>query len=189
MINRFDVAQYPPREPSRVLARDRWTWKREDISNAYPPEDYSLSYRFTSQANTADVQEAVASVLDGVFVIEIESVETEDYSAGTWRWEAVVMRASDASEVVAAQGFFEVLSATETSHVAKVLAAIEATLEGKAGDDMLEMEIAGRRISKMAPGELLMWRDRYKAELAGIQQADRVAAGLGSPRKIRARIR
>lgn len=189
MINRFDVTQYPPREPLRVLARDRWVWKREDISNAYPSPIYNLSYRFTNQEDTAEVQEAFARVVDGVYVVELEASQTEEFSAGTWTWEAVVFREADASEVVAAKGSLHVTSATETSHVQRVLTALEATLEGKAGDDILEIEIAGRQLVKMAPGELLMWRNKYKAELATIRQADRVAAGLGSSRKIRARIR
>ena len=77
--------------------------------------------------------------------------------------------------------------AVERSHVEKVLAAIEATLEGKATHDQQQLMIGGRSIMRLLPQHLLMWRDRYKKELADMKAAERLGRKPGRAVKVRFR--
>jgi len=115
MQNVFDRSQYPAREPRTAVAKDRWVWRRTDIAAVYPPASYELSYRFTSQLDTTDVQEAFAVEADGDYFIEMESFDTELFKSGTYAWEAVILNASG-SEAVVDRGFIEVSAAATASH-------------------------------------------------------------------------
>lgn len=70
------------------------------------------------------------------------------------------------------------------SHVKKVLDAIESLLEGKATADAMSYSIGGRSISKMGPTELLKWRDVYRVEYERELDAEGIAKGLDSRRRI-----
>ena len=51
------------------------------------------------------------------------------------------------------------------SHAQKMLAAIEAVLEGKATHDVLELAIDGTQLKRMGFADLMQVRDRYRAEV------------------------
>ena len=70
------------------------------------------------------------------------------------------------------------------SHVKKVLDAIESLLEGKASADILGYSIAGRSISKMNPTELIEWRDLYRVDYQREIDAEKLAKGLDSGRRV-----
>lgn len=189
MLNIFDRAQYPKREPVSSGVRDRIVWRRDDLAAVYSIADFTLSYTFVSQLNTSEILEFAAIVADGSFVVEINPDNSAAFSSGAWSWEAIITRTSDGKTATVSRGVTQFSDTETASHAQKVLAALEATLEGKATDDNLRIEIGGRTLEKMSPGELLKWRDQYKAEISRQIQADRVASGLGSGRKIKARIR
>lgn len=67
--------------------------------------------------------------------------------------------------------------ADQRLHVEIVLEALEKMLEGKATKDHSELTINGRTLKRLLPGELLAWRDKYKADLARIKRAERAARG------------
>jgi hypothetical protein len=57
------------------------------------------------------------------------------------------------------------------THAEKVLAGIEAYLEGKASSGWAaSLEIAGRKLSEYALAELLKLRDTYRAEVSSARQ-------------------
>jgi hypothetical protein len=175
MKNVFDRSQYPAREPRSAVAKDRWVWRRSDIAALYPTDTYELSYRFTNQADTTDVQEAVATAVDGDYIIEVEASDTELFAAGTWTWEAVILRTADALEAVVDHGTLEVIAAGAASHTLKVLQAIRATIEGTASEDQSRIEIGGRVLERRSIRELTdleaLYSRRWKAERAAVDRA------------------
>jgi len=175
MQNKFDTANYPTSEPRTAIARDRWVWRRPDIAAAYPTDTYELSYRFTNQADSSDVQEAFATESGGDYVIEIEASDTELFSAGTWAWSAVVLRSSDSLEVVVDRGFLEVTAEASASHTLKVLQAIRATIEGTASEEQSRIEIGGRVLERRSIEELTRleqaYSRRWKQEQAAVERA------------------
>lgn len=74
------------------------------------------------------------------------------------------------------------------SHLAKTVEMIEKMLEGKAGKDVQEYTIGDRQLKHIPLNELLVWRDKYRAQLAGEEAAAGINKGVGLGRKIWARI-
>lgn len=73
------------------------------------------------------------------------------------------------------------------SHATTMLAAIEAVLEGRITSDIEQYSIAGRQITKIPITELLVLRDRYKAEVAREEAAASLELGEKSKRTIKVR--
>ena len=81
------------------------------------------------------------------------------------------------------------MSSSGDSHAQTVLDAIEAVIENRASLDQQSYTIAGRRLDRMPIADLLMLRDRYKAEVFKEEVEARIAAGLGgSKRNIKVRL-
>ncbi|WP_018869517.1 hypothetical protein [Thioalkalivibrio sp. ALgr3] len=70
------------------------------------------------------------------------------------------------------------------SHARRALEAIEATLEGKASNGMLDMRLNDRQVRSFSVEELLKLRDRYRAEVA----AEDRAAGMGGGNRVTVRL-
>lgn len=66
-----------------------------------------------------------------------------------------------------------------TTHATKVLAAIEAVIEGRATVDQQSYTIEGRTLQRTPMQDLLLLRDRYKREVA--QEQGELAAAEGRP--------
>lgn len=73
----------------------------------------------------------------------------------------------------------------DRSHLEKVIANIEAMLEGKTSKDVQEYSIAGRMLKHIPINELLALRDKYKHQLAAENRTKSSSFGLG--RKIYSR--
>ena len=73
------------------------------------------------------------------------------------------------------------------SHAATMLAAIESVLEGRITADIESYSIAGRQITKIPLSELLVIREKYKAEVAREDAAERLKMGLKSKKTIKVR--
>lgn len=132
-----------------------------------------------------------AAALDGDdYFIHFNSAETATFVAGNYRFSIYEIDGADRETLQT--GFIEVLpdfttAADQRSHVEKVLASIEATLEGKATQDHEQATINGRSIKRFTPEQLLAWRDKYRAELATIKRKEALANGLPSSAKIQVR--
>lgn len=60
-------------------------------------------------------------------------------------------------------------TASQISHAEKMLAAIEQVLEGRVTDDVQQLSIAGRSITKIPVDELLALRAQYAKEVADLR--------------------
>lgn len=80
------------------------------------------------------------------------------------------------------------LSTDTRSHLEKVVDAIELMLEGKATKDVQEYTIGDRQLKHIPLSELLVWRDKYKAQLAAERTSKSITKGLGLGRKIYVRL-
>lgn len=193
-MNLFDSANYPTREPAELIAGDRWAWKRTDLGSDYPPAAYQLKY--SARLEGSDPQEieitAVASGSD--FVVEVPGTETGKYVPGRYQYHVYIVRISDSERVtLGGGGFFDVRANRDKSaddprtHAKKVLDAIEAVIEGRASKDQEEYSISGRQLRRTPIPELLKLRDVYRAEVRGQEASAKLAAGVGTGRKIQVR--
>jgi hypothetical protein len=184
MPNAFDSANYPSREPVRLVAGDRWTWKRTDLGVDYPPASYSLKYSLRRHDTGTEV-EITAGESGSDYLVEVASATTAAYTAGFYVWQAYIVRTADSERVAIGTGTVEVVANNDSStadprsHARKVLDAIEAVLENRATVDQQEYSIQGRSLKRMPIDELLTLRNTYRAE---VRAEERAAAGKGIPR-------
>jgi hypothetical protein len=181
--------EIPTTEPLSVYAGDTWKWRREDLASDYPASAWTLTYYLTRAASKVTI---VATADGDNFVVTVAKATTAAIAAGSYFWAAFASSATERAKIDS--GTIEVLPDLAASaaldrrtHGQKVLDAIEAVIEGRATVDQVGYTIGGRRLDKTPIADLLMLRGHYKDEVAGEQIAERIANGLGNPRRILAR--
>ncbi len=189
----FDPLNYPKRVPDQLVVGDRWAWKRTRVNADYPGATHSMKTVFRREIDGHEIE--VASTFSGTeFLFEVAAATTATYDDGRYRWQEYVIRTADQERITLEVGSVLLLPnkdnvATDPrSHVKKVLDAIEATIEGRATKDQLSYSIStgqgSRSLSRMSIEELLLFRDRYKAEYAREIQAERIEQGLGTKGRV-----
>jgi hypothetical protein len=127
---------------------------------------------------------------DGTHLVNLAPATTAAYTAGKYRWQAYVSDSDD--RYLVDSGTIEIKPnfAVQTNgyddrgHVKTVLDAIEAVIEGRATKDQMSYSIAGRSLSLTPIPDLIVLREKYKAEYANEVRAERIANGLGHIGKI-----
>ncbi len=115
---------------------------------------------------------------------------TTDWSAGTYHYQGRVSDGTDTHTVDTGSIEIKASFADHTSGLdarsstKQILDALEATIQGKASKDQLSYSIAGRSISRMSMSEILEAYDYFKREYQRIVSEDKIAAGMGTGRKI-----
>lgn len=170
-------------EPDVIVAGDTAKWLRS--LDDYPASaSWVLTYTLVSAAQRYNFS-ATASGSD--HLVTVAATTTAAWVAGTYTWRAQVSKAGEVYTV--GSGSIKVRpsfsAATDgRSHARKALEAIEAVIEGRATSEVLEYEIANRRLKYIPLSELLQLRDRYRAEVAREDAAQRAAAGLPDTRRV-----
>jgi hypothetical protein len=109
---------------------------------------------------------------DGAWVVRVTATETAPLVTGDWTWAARVVAAADGARQTVARGGFELLpdplasDADRRSDAERILAAIEARIEGRISKDADSYSIEGRSISRMPMEQLLRLRGIYQREVA-----------------------
>lgn len=177
------MTDIPTTEPAELRAGDTWKWRREDLAD-YPAPTWVLKYRFK---NAAGGFEVVAAADGTAYAITVAAATSANYVAGSYSWSAWVEGGSEVYTI----GYGEITvlpnlrAGTATaaldgrSHVKKVLDALEAVIERKATHDHLQVSIDGKSVGRMTPGEILTWRDKYRAEWVREKAAERLRKGQG----------
>ena len=179
MSNAFDSTNYPTKVPEILQKGDYWAWKRTDLASDYPLASYSLKYKFyLIDGSTASNFTLTATESNDEYIISTSS--TTSQTAGDYRWDAIITRASDSAEVIIGEGFSTILDNAVRSHAKIVVDSIEAVIEGRANMDQSSMSIAGRSLSRMSIDELLTFRDRYKTEWLKEVKIARIKNNQGS---------
>ena len=194
MSNLFDSENYPGRVPQTLTVGDIWNWKREDIVSDYPPASYTLTYSFrllSSAATEIALSGSVITESATAYTISVPDSTTVGYTKGDYTWQEYISNGTD--RIVLNTGFvtlepnLDADTSDPRSFWAKVLDAIEATIENRASIDQSSMSIAGRSLSRMTIDELLTLRDRARFETGKEINKARIAKGLGNSSTIKAR--
>lgn len=176
------TAALPTREPRRLVAGDTLDFKR--ALARFPASTWTLTYNL--QSPTATIAEITATASGDDFRVTVAAATTAGWSAGVYTWHAFVTSGAVRHRVGSGTMRIEADPATASggldgrSHARKVLDALEALLEGKASLDQKSYEVAGRKLERLTPAELLQWRDKYRREVASERQAER-RKRTGSP--------
>ncbi len=185
MTDLFDPAAAPTTEPVGFVAGDLVIWRRaDDLTRQYLGGGYTLTYAFRPAAGGSTVVTIEAVAGTDEWVATMTAAQTAVMPAGRWYWSAYVTRTSDGARVQFDDGQTiveanRVVDPSDTrSHARKVLDAIEASIEGRAGDTVQSYTIGGRQINKMSADELIKWRNYYVAQVQAEDDSDRLANGL-----------
>jgi hypothetical protein len=136
----------------------------------------------------------VYTITGGEKAFALNSADTASWAPGVYAW---TLRAvdGDGNKAEVAKGHVEILPNPDLhpggldgrSHARRVLDAIEATLEGRATDDMAEITIRGRTIKQTPLVDLMKLRDVYRRDVAAEARAERLGQGLPDNRFRRVR--
>jgi len=158
---------------------------------AYPAsQGFTATTRLVRRdaVSAAIVFSATASGDDYQF--NVAPATTLAWVTGRYTWSLYVTKAGERYTVDSGELEVRVDPATATapldqrSHARKVLLAIEAVLENRATTDQQAISIAGRQVTRMPIIDLLVLRDRYRAEVANEDASAGIAAGKKNPRFI-----
>ena len=152
---------------------------------------YSLTYYL--RANTAGEGVTIASVAyESGWKTTLAAATTSAMDAGTWYFQAVATKLSDASVLELGRGSFTVevsLAYAGTpgafdgrSQAQKDLEAVQAAIRAIiSGGGVSEYRIGNRSLKKYDLTELLALESRLKADVVREKKAEMIANGLGNP--------
>ena len=183
--------------PETLRAGDTISWT-ESIPDYPASGGWTLA--FVLQAKDQPFITITAATSGDDYAISNLPAVTRDWIAGVYSWQAYVYKEAGAvitekytletGHLTILPDITQALSTDDLrSHAKKVLDALESLLEGKATSDAASYSIAGRSITKMMPEELIKWRSFYKTEYERELEAEAIAKGLDSPRRIGVRFR
>lgn len=196
-------------EPLEIITGDTLSWLRSCSDVTYVDHDgqtqeckasdgWTLKYSFAAPVALGAFQITAAAHDTDDYLVSVSAATTSGYAASdNYAWVAYVEKGAGASlerhqidsgscKVKAGHAYYQ-SRYDRRSHCKKVLDAIEALIEGRATADVSQYSIAGRSIVKMAPEELLRWRSFYKTEYQAELDAEKIAGGLATGRKIMVR--
>ena len=173
-------------EPSTIQAGDTVSWVRDDLAALYPAPTWSLTYYFRGLKQSFNVTAAASGE---AFAVGAAAAVTAAWNPGPYQWTAKVTDGTAVHTV--SSGTTEIkpdlaqAGAGEfRQHADKVLAAIQAMMERRASKDQQSYTIGGRSLSRMTIAELIVFRDDYRRQVAQLRRDEKLAAGLGSSRRV-----
>ena len=182
------MQQTMTRPPVELASGETTTW-RVERSEFPASEGWSMT---THLRGLVDV-DLVGLVDDDGFVFEIETTTFTAANAGGYVWETVATSGAGDEVCRVAQGRLVLVAGlavssdlgTQTTHAERMLAALEAALEGTATKSQRSYTIAGRSIERIPLLELEGLHARYKRRV----DRERMLSARGidrAPRKVRA---
>lgn len=174
----------PEQVPAELIAGDTWEWTR-DLSD-YPAGTWSATWWFEK----ADKNFSVAGTASGAtHAAAVTAATSGGYGVGRYRWRLSVTDGSARHTVE--EGWLEVLpnpaadgNYDHRTHARRVLDAIEAVIEGRASQDQSSVSIGGRSLARTPIPDLLVLRDKYRAEAQSEANAERIAAGMPTKNRL-----
>jgi hypothetical protein len=165
--------------PARFAAGDTLD-KTFSLADYPATAGYTLTFFLVSKTGQIRIDAQASGSNHHLVVL---SGMSSDYVPDTYAWQAVVVKPGE--RVSIASGRIEITPnfATATAgldtrtHARRTLEAIEATIEGRASSDILSYQIAGRELRKIPVTELLLLRDRYRADVRAEEAVERAASG------------
>lgn len=190
VANLFDSANAPQGEPTQITAGDYLQWKREDLEADYPSTSYTLKYSARLHGTGSTEIEITAGSNQ---VVSVSQSVTANYAAGTYSWDAYIVRNSDNERVRVGSGQWKVLANKDTSTDdprtdAEInLQKCMDVYSGRIGSDVDSYSIAGRSLTKLKPEELRKEINYWKGIVNQERALANAKAGKATSTTIKAR--
>lgn len=179
----------PTQVPTELIAGDTWEWTREVAD--YPASTHSAVWYFEKADHNFSVS---AGETGDIYSGTVAAATSATYRAGRYRWRLVITRTADSVRKTIEAGWLDVLpdpaAAGNVDHrtTAKVvLDHIDAYLRDPMNLTAASYSLGGRSLSRWSRADLLVEREKWQAEVRSEEAVDRMAQGLGNPRRLYAR--
>ena len=180
----------PNTEPVKIIAGDSVSW-RKSLSE-YPASDgWVLKYALRGGGSAIDL---IAAADGDDHLITITAAISAAYVAGDYTWTSFVTKTTERYTISTGPLTIEpdpVGQAADVdlrSHAKIVLDAIDAVLEGRATTDQEEIEIEGEKLKRTPIADLLKMRSFYITEYQREIEAEKIAKGLATGRRVLTRM-
>jgi hypothetical protein len=173
-------ATIPIYEPSVIVAGDTLAWTKT-LADYSAADGWVLSYVLTL-ASVAPSNIAITATASGSdHAISVTAATTAAYVAGTYHWASYVTKAAErytleSGTVVISPNPASVSPSDPRTHAEKCLAAIEAVIEGRMSDPIVEYQIGNRMAKKIPHADLMKLRTLYKTEVRVQRGGPRIVA-------------
>lgn len=166
-------------EPTQIYAGDTWSWTRTE--SEYPAGTWTMRYHLRNPTSAIDI---TAGADGETHSVSVAAATTAVYQPGRYDW---VARVSDGTSVhTVGTGSIEILpdfaasGAQDNRSIARiVLDMIDAYLADPTNLAASSYSLGGRSLSRWSRTDLLVEREKWKAEAVRQDRAARIAAGLG----------
>lgn len=161
--------EIPTIEPTSIRSGDTTSWSKS-LLDSYPPNSgWSLVYTLVLQSDASKRLQVTSTDSNNIFLATITAAQSAALTAGTYTLFGHVLKGSERYQVFAGTievlpNIAAVLTGDVRSPVKQTLDAIEAVILRRATSDQQSMTINGRSLSRIPITELLVLRDRYRAD-------------------------
>lgn len=172
--------------PTQLQAGDTWSWTEADA--AYPGPAWSLGYVLLGDQQRVSIA-GMWSVEGACHAFDMSAAQSVLIAPGAYAWTEFATH-TDQRRITLATGQVTILPDWATApvvartHARKMLAAIDACLEGRASEGDLDLVATavgtsgGTRSSQFDLGQLIATRRYYATLVAGENALDQRAAGI-----------
>lgn len=177
-LNIFNTECAPIGEPVGFVINTHLMWR---IELHIETDDVELFYHVWKADQEQTVNFPITAITDPYFSVDVSGSVTAGMTDGVWGYDLRASQISTQKEMILRTGTFNVYNTDQDrrTHAEVMLSKIEALLEKRAGSDIREYEIQGRKIVYMQPSELLRWRNYYQREVNG-----QVSVAIGEKPKV-----
>lgn len=181
------------RVPREIVRLSTPAWRFEDAEFS-PVDGWTVEYFFEGPSELN-----ITAAPDGAgHLVTLTALQTA-IATGSYGWQAIASRALAPTftleRVLVGTGRTEFLlnygvdttAASQKTHAARMVEAIEAQLEGRASDGQKSMSINGRSLERHTLAELMEIRATYRMELRSEEAALAQGATPGKRRRIKVR--
>ena len=176
----------PTQIPDELIAGDTWEWTRE-LSD-YPASAWSAVWYFENAGGNFSVS---AGESGDQYTGTVAAATSAGYVPGKYRWRLVATRTADSVRKTVESGWLEVLrdpaavgNVDHRSTARIMLDNIEAYLRDPTNLAAASYSLGGRSLSRWNRGDLLSEKSKLEMEVRSEEAAERIAAGLGNPRRL-----
>ena len=178
-------------EPGQIVAGDSVDWT-ENL-NDYPAPDWVLHYAlFNKDGNYSFDAGADGTGHKAALTAATTAATTAAWAAGRYDWASYVTKGAERESVATGAIIIKAHPAAGVpldgrTHARKMLDALEATLEGKATTQDLDLVKGqfGERAMERDPELLRKWRDHYRTEVQDEEDKAAMKAGKKRSRNIK----
>lgn len=175
------------RLPPRLIAGTTWRWTK--AYGSYAPPTWSATVYFESRSG----QISQAAVADGQsFAFSVAANVTATLRRGVYRWtervtDGTIIEVAERGEVYVEPDPSAAGTIDQRSPARVMLDNVERYLMDPGNLQAASYSLAGRSLARWSRSELLVERDKLRAEVSREERAERLAAGLSGANRLQVR--